>query len=135
MFSFHQTQTMRFVAAFVALVAAVCVVSPLTVWGAAFPEDDVAARAFLFYAITSGAYAFLPLVRRGEIAMVTMWLVLAVNIAPCIAGRELDPQHMFADMAGVLMSALPIYIARFRQTVQGDLRPFYRRESDPSPPD
>lgn len=135
MFSFAHRQTMRFIAAFVALVAAVCVVAPLTVWGAALPQDNVAARAMLFYAITSGAYAFLPLVRRGDIAMVTMWLVLAVGIAPCIAGRELNPQHMFADMAGVLMSALPIYIARFRQMVQGDLRPYHRRETDPGPPD
>ena len=135
MFSFGHTQTMRFVAAFVALVAAVCVVAPLTVWGADFPADNVAARAMLFYAITSGAYAFLPLVRRGDIAMVTMWLVLAVGIAPCIAGRELNPQHMFADMAGVLMSALPIYIARFRQMVQGDLRAYHRRETDPAPRD
>ncbi len=135
MFNFGHTQTLRFVAAFVALVAAVCVVAPLTVWGGAFPADNVAARAMLFYAITSGAYAFLPLVRRGDIAMVTMWLVLAVGIAPCIAGRELNPQHMFADMAGVLMSALPVYIARFRQMVQGDLRAYHRRETDPTVPD
>ena len=135
MFSFAHSQMMRFIAAFAALVAAVCVLAPLTIWGAAFPEDNAAARAILFYTITSGAYAFLPLVRRGDIAMVTMWLVLAVGIAPCIAGRELNPKHMFADMAGVLMSALPIYIARFRQMVQGDLRAYHRRETDPSLPD
>ena len=130
-----QTRMMRFAAAFVALLAAACVVAPLTIWGQVFPVDNLAARALLFYAITSGAYAFLPFVRRGDIAMVTMWLVLAVGIAPCIAGRELNPGHMFADMAGVLMSALPIYIARFRQMVQGDLRHYHRREIDPQPRD
>jgi hypothetical protein len=133
--TFFQAQTMRFAAAFVALVAAACIVSPLTMWGQAFPSENLATRAVLFYAITSGAYAFLPFVRRGDIAMVTMWLVLAVGIAPCIAGHELDADNMFADMAGVLMSALPVYIARFRQMQQGDLRHYHRRETDPQPVD
>lgn len=126
---------MRFAAALVALAAAACVVSPLTGWSAGFPADNLAARAVLFYTITCGAYAFLPFVRRGDIAMVTMWLVLAVGIAPCITGRELDAAHMFADMGGVLMSALPVYIARFRQLVQGDTRLYRRREIDPQPAD
>jgi hypothetical protein len=130
-----QARTTRFAAAFTALLAAACVVSPLTVWGQIFPADNLAARAVLFYAITSGAYAFLPFVRRGDIAMVTMWLVLVVGVAPCIAGHELDAGNMFADMAGVLMSALPVYIARFRQLQQGDLRHYHRRETDPEPAD
>jgi hypothetical protein len=33
-------------------------------------------------------------------------------------------------MAGVLMGAAPIYIARFRQLAQGDIRPQLRREAD-----
>ena len=133
MFTPAQTRSMRFAAAFVALTAAACVVAPLTVWGAGLPADNIAARAGLFYAITCGAYVFLPFIRRGDIAMVTMWLVLAVGIAPCIGGRELNPAHMFADMAGVLMAAAPIYIARFRQTVQGDVRRYGRRETDVPP--
>jgi hypothetical protein len=132
-FSITQVRMMRFAAAFVALLAAACVIAPLTIWGAGFAEDNLAARTVLFYVITSGAYAFLPFVRRGDIAMVTMWLVLAVGISPCIAGRELNAGHMFADMGGVLMSALPVYIARFRQVVQGDLRIYRRRETDPQP--
>ena len=130
-----QTKAMRFMAAFVALLAAACVVAPLTVWGQVIEADNLAARVILFYAVTCGAYGFLPLIRRGDIAMVTMWLVLAVGIAPCIAGREINAGHMFADMGGVLMAALPIYIARFRQLVQGDLRLFHRRETDPQPVD
>jgi hypothetical protein len=121
---------MRFGAAFAALAAAACVVAPLTVWGRGFLMDNVAARAVLFYIITSSAYAFLPFMRRGDVAMVTMWLVLAVGIAPCIAGREIDAAHMFADMGGVLMSALPVYIARYRQMLQGDTRIYHRRETD-----
>jgi hypothetical protein len=134
-FTLAQTRTMRFAAAFVALTAAACVVAPLTVWGHGLPSDNIAARAGLFYAITCSAYVFLPFIRRGDIAMVTMWLVLAVGIAPCIGGRELDPTHMFADMAGVLMAAGPIYIARFRQTMQGDVRRYGRRETDVPPAD
>jgi hypothetical protein len=126
---------MRFGAAFVALLAAVCVVSPLTTFGHLFPADNLAARAILFYAITCGAYAFLPFVRRGDIAVVTMWLVLVVGVAPSVAGHVLNAANMFADMAGVLMSALPIYIARFRQLQQGDLRHYHRRETDPQPTD
>lgn len=135
MFSLVQIRMMRFGSAFAALAAAVCVVAPLTVWGEGFLVDNVAARAVLFYVITSGAYAFLPYMRRGDIAMVTMWLVLAVGIAPCIAGREINAEHMFADMAGVLMSALPVYIARYRQVLQGDTRHYHRRDTDPQPTD
>jgi hypothetical protein len=126
-------RVLRFVAALAALTAAACVVAPLTLGGEGFPSDNLVARTVLFYVVTSGAYAFLPFVRRGDIAMVTMWLVLAVGVTPCMAGRELNASHMFADMAGVLMSALPIYIARFRQVVQGDMRIYRRRETDPLP--
>ena len=69
---------LRFAAAFAALTAAACVVAPLTMGGEGFPADNLVARTVLFYVITSGAYAFLPFVRRRDIAMVTMWLVLAV---------------------------------------------------------
>ncbi|MGH6966600.1 MAG: hypothetical protein ACREE0_19130 [Phenylobacterium sp.] len=124
---------MRFAAAFAALTAAACIAAPLTMGGEGFPSDNLVARSILFYVITAGAYAFLPFVRRGDIAMVTMWLVLAVGITPCVAGRELNAAHMFADMAGVAMSVLPIYIARFRQLVQGDMRIYRRRETDPLP--
>jgi len=128
-----QIRLTRFAAAFAALGAAACVAAPLTMGGEGFPSDNLVARTLLFYVVTSGAYAFLPFVRRGDIAMVTMWLVLAVGVTPCMAGRELNASHMFADMAGVLMSALPIYIARFRQLVQGDMRIYRRRETDPLP--
>jgi hypothetical protein len=130
LYTIAQTRMMRFGAAFVALAAATCVVAPLAGLWNGFPVDNVIARALLFYAITAGAYAFLPFVRRGDIAMVTMWLVLAVGVAPCIAGRELNAEHMFADMAGVLLAALPIYVARFRQVTQGDVRLYRRRDID-----
>jgi hypothetical protein len=68
--------------------------------------------------------------RRGDVAMVAMWLVLGVGVAPCFSGQELSAPHMFADLAGVLMGAAPIYIARFRQIAQGDVRPYRRRETD-----
>jgi hypothetical protein len=38
---------------------------------------------------------------------------------------------MFADMAGVLMAAVPIYLARYRQIAQGDTRHDRRRAADP----
>jgi hypothetical protein len=37
---------------------------------------------------------------------------------------------MFADMAGVLLAAAPIYIARLRQVAQGDTRHPRRRQSE-----
>ena len=63
--------------------------------------------------------------------MVAVWIVLGVGVAPCFAGRELSASHMFADLAGVLMGAAPIYIARFRQIAQGDIRLYRRRETEP----
>jgi len=131
--SVPQIRLTRFAAALAAMGAAACVVAPLTMAGEGFPSDNLVVRTILFYFITSGAYAFLPFVRRGDIAMVAMWLVLAVGVTPCIAGHELNASRMFADMAGVLMSALPIYIARFRQLVQGDMRIYRRRDTDPLP--
>lgn len=130
MYTIAQIRMMRFGAAFVALVAAACVAAPLAGLGSGVPVDNIPARALLFYAITAAAYAFLPFVRRGDITMVTMWLVLAVGVAPCIAGRELNAEHMFADMGGVLLASLPIYIARFRQVTQGDVRLYRRRDVD-----
>ena len=83
---------------------------------------------FSFYdGVTAGAYGLLPFVRRGDIAVVAMWVVLGVGVAPCFVGQEVSAPHMFADMAGVLMGAAPIYIARFRQIAQGDVRNFRRR--------
>jgi hypothetical protein len=122
---------MRFAVAVAVLAAAAVVVSPLSIRSTIFP-DTVTARALLFYAVTSGAYCVLPFVRRGDIALVAMWLVLAVGVTPCIAGQELSAPHMFADMGGVILAALPIYIARFRQVAQGDTRLFRRRATDAS---
>jgi len=128
-FSTTKIRILRLTAALVVLTAAVLVVAPLS-WDGTFASDSVAVRGLTFYAITAGAYAVLPFVRRGDIFMVSMWLVLAVGIAPCFVGRELNAQHMFSDMAGVLLAAGPIYIARFRQTLQGDFRQHRRRDLD-----
>lgn len=117
----------RFATAFAVLAVAIAMVAPLSLADPIYP-DAAWARALVFYVATAGAYATLPYVRRGDVAMVAMWLVLAVGVAPCFSGRELSAGNMFADMGGVLMAALPIYIARFRQVAQGDLRHHRRRE-------
>ena len=120
---------MRFVSALVVLVCAVMLVTPLSLPAAVSPDRAVVS-ALIFYGITAGAYGLLPFVRRGDIFMAAMWLVLAVGVAPCVQGEELSPLHMFADMAGVLMAAGPIYLARYRQVAQGDTRHNRRRETD-----
>jgi len=122
-------RTMRFVSALVVLVCAVMLVTPLSL-PAAISPDRAAVSALIFYGVTAGAYGLLPFVRRGDIFMAAMWLVLAVGVAPCVEGEELSPLHMFADMAGVLMAAGPIYLARYRQVAQGDTRHNRRRETD-----
>ena len=122
-------RTMRFVSAMVVLVCAVMLVTPLSLPAAVSPDRAVVS-ALIFYGVTTGAYGLLPFVRRGDIFMAAMWLVLAVGVAPCVEGEELSPLHMFADMAGVLMAAGPIYLARYRQVVQGDTRHGRRRETD-----
>jgi hypothetical protein len=88
------------------------------------------ARGLLFYVVTAAAYLALPFTRRGDIALVAMWLVLGVGIAPCFGGEEISPYGMFADMGGVLLAAAPIYIARLRQIAQGDTRTYRRRERE-----
>jgi hypothetical protein len=117
---------MRLVSALVVLTCAVVLVAPLSLRNSVIP-DSLPLHALIFYGVTAGAYGLLPFVRRGDIAMVAMWMVLGVGVAPCFAGQELSAGHMFADMAGVLMGVAPIYIARFRQVAQGDVRPYRRR--------
>jgi hypothetical protein len=117
----------RLGSALAVLTGAAVLVSPLA--GADLP-DSLPLNALTFYGVTAGAYGLLPFMRRGDVAMVAMWLVLGVGVAPCFSGQELSAPHMFADLAGVLMGAAPIYIARFRQIAQGDVRPYRRRETD-----
>ena len=118
----------RLASAIVVLAGAVALVAPLAV-PTALP-DSIALHTLTFYGVTVGAYGLLPFVRRGDIAMVAMWVVLGAGVAPCFAGQELSPSHMFAHMAGVLTAVAPIYIARFRQLAQGDIRPYRRRQAE-----
>lgn len=88
------------------------------------------ARTLLFYAGTSLAYSLMPFVRRGDVPLVAAWVVLLAELAPCIAGELMSPMKVTADALGVLMAAAPIYIARLRQVLQGDVRPGGRRASE-----
>jgi hypothetical protein len=96
--------------------------SPLT--------EAFVARVLLFYVATLAAYALLPFVRRGDIPLVAAWVVLLSELAPCITGQLISPIKVTADVAGVAMAASPIYIARLRQVLQGDIRPSGRRASE-----
>lgn len=122
---------MRWASALVVLICTVVLVAPLSIRRAVLP-DTVMVDALSFYGVTAAAYALLPFVRRGDLAIVAMWIVLGVGVAPCFTGEEISAPHMFADMAGVLMAAGPIYIARFRQIAQGDVRFYRRREIEMS---
>jgi hypothetical protein len=128
-FSISPFPILRFGSAVAVLCVAVVLVLMLSLRPADLPWV-VTVHTLTFYAITAGAYAALPFIRRGDIVMVAGWLVLGAGVAPCFAGQELSAPHMFADMAGVLLAAAPIYIARHRQIAQGDTRPQHRREGE-----
>jgi hypothetical protein len=119
---------MRLACAVIVLVCAIVLVSPLSIRNVVLP-GDLTVDALTFYGVTAGAYGLLPFVRRADVAIVAMWVVLGVGIAPCFLGQEISASHMFADMSGVLLAAAPVFIARFRQVMQGDLR-LYRRRQD-----
>lgn len=87
-------------------------------------------RMLLFYAGTALAYATMPYVRRGDIPLVAMWVVLGAELAPSIGGQLLSPTRVTADVTGIVLAALPIYIARLRQVKQGDTRQLSRRATD-----
>jgi hypothetical protein len=87
-------------------------------------------RLLLFYAGTSLAYALMPYVRRGDVPLVAAWVILISELAPCVAGELISPTKVAADVLGVLMAATPIYLARLRQVMQGDVRPAGRRASE-----
>ena len=128
MFSTIPFRTQRLISALVVLTCAVMLVAPLALPAAISPEKAWIG-ALVFYAVTAGSYGALPFIRRGDIAAVAMWLMLAVGVAPCVQGHELSPPNMFADMAGVVMAIAPIYLARYRQVAQGDTR-FHRLVRD-----
>jgi hypothetical protein len=116
----------RFASAVLAGGVAVAAVGVLTFAGAAVP-NVITVHVLTFYAVTAGAYTLLPFMRRGDVLMAGVWLVLAAGVAPCVVGQEISAPFMFSDMAGVLMAAAPIYIARLRQLAQGDTREARRR--------
>jgi len=124
-----QSRMMRIVSALVVLSCAVAVVTPISLRSTVISDRPIV-DLFAFYGVTCGGYGLLPFVRRGDVAMVAMWVVLGVGVAPCFTGQELSPEHMFGGMAGVLMAAGPVYIARFRQIAQGDIRLYRRRETE-----
>ena len=92
--------------------------------------DGFIARMLLFYVSTGAAYAAMPYVRRGDIPLVAAWVVLLSELAPCFTGHLISPVKVTADALGVLMAAGPIYIARWRQVQQGDVRPAGRRATE-----
>lgn len=92
--------------------------------------DAFIPRLLLFYAGTSLAYGLMPFVRRGDVPLVAAWVVLISELTPCFAGELMSPTKVTADILGVLMAASPIYIARLRQVLQGDVRPGGRRATE-----
>ncbi|ODT86565.1 hypothetical protein [Phenylobacterium sp. SCN 70-31] len=92
--------------------------------------DVFVPRLLLFYAGTALAYALMPYVRRGDIPLVAAWVILVSELAPCVAGELISPVKVTADALGVLMATGPIYLARLRQVMQGDVRPAGRRASE-----
>lgn len=89
-----------------------------------------AERVGLFYLATSLAYALMPYVRRGDIPLAAMWVVLVVELGPLTMGEMISARGVTADVAGVAMAAVPIYIARARQMLQGDTRGHSRRAGE-----
>jgi hypothetical protein len=92
--------------------------------------DQFLVRLFLFYAATAGAYALMPFIRRGDIPLVAAWVILISELAPCFTGQLISPSKVTADALGVSMAVIPIYVARLRQVLQGDVRPTGRRASE-----
>ena len=126
MFASTAQRPTRFIASAAVAAAGAGVVGMLTAAGPLIP-NVVSVHVLTFYAITAVAYAALPFVRRGDILVGSVWLVLMAGVAPCVTGREISAPLMFSDMAGALMAAVPIYIARLRQVAQGDMREAPRR--------
>ena len=89
--------------------------------------ESFGARVALFYLATSLAYVLMPYVRRGDIPLAAMWVVLVVELAPLTAGQMISAGGVVADVSGVAMATAPIYIARARQMLQGDTHGHSRR--------
>ena len=83
-------RTMRFISALVVLVCAVMLVTALSL-PAAISPDRAVVSALIFYGVTAGAYGLLPFVRRGDIFMAAMWLVLAVGFGAVLLLHPASP--------------------------------------------
>ena len=106
-------------------ISAAVVLLALTGMAASFGE-----RVALFYLATSLAYVLMPYVRRGDVPLASMWVVLLVELAPLTTGRMISASGVAADVAGIAMATAPIYIARARQMMQGDTRGHSRRAGE-----
>ena len=106
-------------------ISAAVVLLALTGVAASFGE-----RVALFYLATSLAYVLMPYVRRSDIPLAAMWVVLIVELAPLTVGQMLSASGVAADVAGVAMATAPIFIARARQMMQGDTRGRSRRAGE-----
>ena len=91
------------------------------------------ARVALFYLATSLAYVLMPFVRRSDIPLAAMWVVLVVELAPLVVGQTISPGGVAADVGGIAMATAPIYIARARQMMQGDTHGRSRRAGERFP--
>ena len=92
--------------------------------------DPFLGRVFLFYIGTSLAYVVKPPMRRGDIPLVAVWVVLFSELLPGFTGHMISAENVLADGLGILMATAPIYVARFRQVQQGDIRSEVRRSAD-----
>ena len=111
-------------------VLAVCLSGAVIVLALSGLASGFVERVVLFYAATSIAYMLMPYVRRGDIPLAAMWVVLVVELAPLTVGQMLSAEGVGADVAGIAMATAPIYIARARQMMQGDTRGHSRRAGE-----
>ena len=80
--------------------------------------------------VMRGNRQWMPFVRRSDVPLVAAWVVLVAELTPCFSGQLMSPANVAADALGVLLAAAPIYVARLRQVLQGDVRPSGRRASE-----
>ena len=69
---------MRLACALVVLAGAVLLVTPLSIRVGAV-ADSIPVHALTLYGVTASAYGLLPFVRRGDILVVAIWVVLGVG--------------------------------------------------------
>ncbi len=122
-------QTVSFARYLTVLLAGAAVVLMLGPFAIADGWDKFA-HAGMFYGFSLLTLLCLPWSRKDEIFLALIAVAATSEISQRLTGRSASTIDLLADLAGVVVAAAPVYVARFRQVAQQGSARHNRRTSE-----